>query len=166
MNRGQSESLGALLLVATVVLLTATVGYYTLSSIGEDEGPTTVVDGTVTNETVTFAHGGGDGVPGDELTVVLRYDGTERRLDFATDGSYGEDGVFDPGEKWELDGSPPYDEGDRVEVLLVHDPSGAVLFHGRKIAATATPTSTPASEVTAAVVVDGVRPRTTVRRLS
>ncbi|MFB6108045.1 MAG: type IV pilin [Haloplanus sp.] len=148
MSRGQSESLGSLLLVAIVVLLMSTVGYYYLGSIGGQDGPTANIDGTVTASTVTFSHGGGDAIPGDELTVVLRYDGTEQRDDFETAGHYGDDDVFEPGEQWRLDGAPPYDAGDRVEVLLVHDPSGTVLFHGERVATTPTATATPASKVT------------------
>lgn len=152
-NRAQSEIIGSLLLVGTVVILMTVVGYYGLGQIGPDEGPTAVIDATVTDDSVTFSHGSGDPIPGDELTVVLRYDGTEQRYDFDARGNYGDDDVFDPGEQWTFSRLVPYDESDDVEVILIHDPSGTVLFHGQKVAATPTPTSTSAP----AAAVDPVR---------
>lgn len=144
MNRAQSEAVGTVLLLAMVVIGVSVVGYVVLGAIEPDDSPTADVEATVTDSDVTLGHRGGEPLAGDELTVVLRYDGSESRYDFAADGSYGADAVFDPGEQWRLDGSIPYAPGDRVEVLVVHDPSNTVLFRGRKVAATPTPTMTPA----------------------
>lgn len=144
MTRAQSETVATVLLLAIVVILVSVVGYVVLGTIEPDDGPTVDVEATVTDSTVTLTHRGGERLRGPELTVVLRYDGVENRYDFATDGSYGGDAVFDPSERWRLDGAVPYATGDRVEVLLLHEPSNAVLFRGRKVAATPTPTVTPA----------------------
>ncbi|WP_248896498.1 type IV pilin N-terminal domain-containing protein [Haloplanus halobius] len=144
MSRAQSEVVGSLLVLVTVVFLVSVVGYYALSDIAVDDGPTADITGDVRAESVTFTHRGGDPIPGDELTVILRYDGTGQRYDFATAGSYGNDSVFDPGETWTLDGSVPYDTGDQVELRLVHEPSGTTLVRGRGTAVTPTPTPTPA----------------------
>lgn len=144
MNRAQSEAVGTVLLLAMVVIAVSVVGYVVLGTIEPDDSPTVDVKVTVTDSTLALTHWSGDSLPGDDLTVVVRYGGTEERYDFATDGSYGADNVFAPGEEWRLDGPVPYAPGDRVEVLLLHEPSNTVLFRGRKVAATPTPTATPA----------------------
>lgn len=144
MNRAQSETVGTVLLLAMVVIGVSVVGYVVLGTIEPDDSPTVDVKSTVTDSTLTLTHWSGDRLPGDELTVVVRHGGTEDRYDFATDGSFGADATFDPGDEWRLDGAVPYAVGDRVEVLLIHDPSNTVLFRGRRVAATPTPTATPA----------------------
>jgi flagellin-like protein len=143
-NRGQSETVGTVLLLAMVVVSVSVVGYVLLGTIEPDDRPAVDVEATVTDSTLTLTHWSGESLPGDELTVVVRYGGTEERYDFATDGSYGDDAIFEPGEQWRLDEPVPYAAGDRVEVSLRHDPSNTVLFRGRKVAATPTPTATPA----------------------
>jgi FlaG/FlaF family flagellin (archaellin) len=143
-SRAQSEAVATVLLLALVVVLVSGVGYVVLGTIDPDGSPTADVAATVTDGEVTLVHRGGEPLTGDDLTVVLRYDGSESRYDFATDGHYGTDAVFEAGERWNLDGAVPYAMDDRVEVILRHDPSNAVLFRGRKVAATATPTATPA----------------------
>lgn len=152
MPRAQSEAVATVLLLAPVVLLVSAVGYVVLRTIGPGDTPTVEVAATVTDSDVTLTHRSGDEIPGDDLTVVLRYGGSEERYDFAADGSYGADDVFEPDEKWHLDEPIPYTPGDRVDVLLLHEPSNTVLFRGRKVAATPTATATPAPP--AAVVPD------------
>jgi len=142
-SRAQSEAVATVLLLALVVLLVSGVGYVFLGTIGPDDTPTVDVMATVTDSNVTLTHWSGESLPGDDLTVVLRYDGGEERYDFATDGSYGADDTFDSGEQWRLDEPIPYAPGDRVDVLLLHEPSNTVLFRGRKVAATPTATATP-----------------------
>lgn len=144
MTRAQSEAVATVLLLVIVVTLVSGVGYVLLGTIEPDDDPMADVAATVTDDAVTITHRGGDSLPGDDLTVVLRYGGSEERYDFASDGTYGPDDTFETGEEWRLDGPVPYDSGDRVEVLLIHDPSNTVLFRGRRTAATPTPTSTPA----------------------
>jgi len=146
-NRAQSEVVGAILVLAMVVIAVSVVGSVLLGTIGPDDSPAVDVKATVTDSTLTLTHWSGERLSGDELTVVVRYGGTEERYDFATDGSYGADATFESGERWRLDGPVPYAAGDRVEVLLLHDPSNTVLFHGRKLAAVPTPTATPAPDV-------------------
>lgn len=143
-SRGQSEAVATVLLLAIVVILVSSVGYVVLGTIEPDDSPAVDVRATVTDSTLALTHWSGDGLPGDDLTVVVRYGGVEERYDFAADGGYGADATFDAGDEWRLDGGVPYAAGDRVEVLLVHDPSNTVLFRGRRIAATPTPTPTPA----------------------
>jgi len=140
-TRAQSETVATVLVLALVVLLVSGVGYVLLGTIEPDDTPEADVGATVTDGDVTLTHRGGEPLAGDDLTVVLRYGGSESRYDFATDGSYGADDTFDPGEQWRLD-SVPYAAGDRVDVLLIHEPSNTVLFRGRKVAATPTPTAT------------------------
>jgi hypothetical protein len=125
-----------------VVVVVSVVGYAVLGTIEPDDDPTADIGVTVTDETVTVVHRGGDPLAGDDLTVVLRADGTETRYDFATDGTYGADAAFDPGERWRLDGSVPYDTGDRIKVIVVHEPSNAVLFRGRRLGVAPTGTAT------------------------
>jgi hypothetical protein len=143
-TRAQSEAVGTVLLLGMVVIGVSVVGYVVLGTIEPDERPTIDVESTVTDGGLALTHRSGDSLPGDDLAVVVRYAGSEERYDFAADGSYGADDTFDPGDRWRLDGAVPYAVDDRVEVLLVHEPSNAVLYRGRRVAATPTPTATPA----------------------
>lgn len=152
MNRAQSEAVGTVLLLAMVVIGVSVVGYVVLGTIEPEDSPAVDVKSTVTDSTLALTHWSGDSLPGDDLTVVVRYGGNEERYDFAADGSYGADTTFDPGDEWRLDGPVPYAVGDRVEVRLIHDPSNTVLLRGRRVAATPTATATPAPP--AAVVPD------------
>lgn len=146
-GRGQSEVVGSLLVVAIVVLVVAVVGAVVLPGIATETGPRVDVRTTVTDTEFAFVHGGGEAVDGRDLRIALEYDGTTAELDFHAAGEYGPDATFAPGERWVND-SPPYDPGDVVQVTLVHDPSGRVLFEGRGVARAPTPTATPAPNAT------------------
>jgi FlaG/FlaF family flagellin (archaellin) len=144
--RGDTEIVGMILLTAIVVVLMSVGGYYVLSNVGEDGAPNVEITGRATSDAVTLTHGGGASLDAASLDVVLRYGGSEQRYDFAADGTCGdEDGRFEPGERWTLDGSPPYDVGDTVELLLVDTDRDAVLFRSQQTATAPTATPTPAA---------------------
>lgn len=132
-DRGQSELTGTVLLVGVVVVTASLVGAGLLASVEADDDPLVDVEAEVTTEQVSLTHGGGGSLAVAELTVVVRTEDDETRIPFA-DGTL--DGPtpdqFDPGETWTTAAS--FDEGERVEVYLVHEGSNEVVFRGRKIA--------------------------------
>jgi flagellin-like protein len=132
-ERGQSEVIGTVLLVGVVVVTASLVGTGLLASTEADDDPLVDVDGEVAPDLISLTHAGGESLAVAELIVILRTDDGESRIPFA-DGSL--DGAtpeqFDPGETWTTTAS--FDEGESVEVYLVHKQSNAVVFRGRKVA--------------------------------
>ena len=139
-ERAQSEVLGTILLVAIVVLVVSTVGVIVVSDLSNQEQQVSaLIDGEVTTETVEFQHGGGDPIPAGELLVVVRNGSSEQQIAFAPEDIRGDgDDLFEPGERWVND-SVSFEERDegeqkqRVQLLLVHRPSGSLLFDGVRL---------------------------------
>lgn len=132
--RGQSEVVGSILLVAVIVIAVSTIGTIVFGGIlSEDDPVSAVIDGDVTLEddgTVRFQHGGGDSLAAADLAVVARSESTDRRLSFTVENIRGNgDEYFDPGERW-IDSNISFGTGERVRLLLVHEPTGTVLFDG------------------------------------
>ena len=126
-RRAQSEVIGVILLVGLVAIIISAAGAVYLSTIDDESGPATDVRVTVTDETVTLTHNGGSAPATDSLRVVIRQDGSDTNTDWA-DGTVTGDGDdrFEPAETWR-EGGFMFDSSDRIEVLLVHDPSGTLL---------------------------------------
>lgn len=136
--RGQSEVVGSLLLVAVTVIAVSTVGTIAFSGILSEEGSVSVViDGEVTTEsdgTIRFQHGGGDSLAVADVTIVTRSESTDRRLLFTAGDVRGDgDEYFDPGERW-INRSVTFEDGERVQLLLVHEPTETVLYDGVRTA--------------------------------
>ena len=145
--RGQSEVIGSILLVAVIVVAVSTIGAIVLSEIGtQDEPVSAVVEGSVTAEndgTVQFEHGGGDSVEASDLTVLVANEsGPQQEFPF-TRGDIDGDGDerFEQGERWTnstivcTSGPCPVhvtSDSERVRIVLVHDPSGTLLFDGTR----------------------------------
>jgi flagellin-like protein len=63
-NRAQSETAGAVLLLAMVVIGVSGVGYVLLGTIDPGDGPTTDVAATGTDDALTITHRGGEPLAG------------------------------------------------------------------------------------------------------
>jgi flagellin-like protein len=125
-GRGQSETIGVLLLTGVVVIAVGTVGFLVLSSGGTDQGPVTNVVVDVNGTDVVLAHDGGRSVAESEVAVVV--DGASRERYALTDLTRADgdtDGDFEPGERWRV--GHGVEPGGSVRVVVVHEPSGRVL---------------------------------------
>lgn len=136
--RGQSEVVGSLLLVAVTVIAVSTIGTIAFDGIlSEEETVSAIVDGDVTadgNGTIRFQHGGGDSLAAADLAVVARSESIDQQLSFTERDVRGDgDEYFDPGERW-INRSISFGDGERVRLLLVHEPTGEVLFDGVRTA--------------------------------
>lgn len=132
MSRGQSTVVGTILLVAVVVLGVTLFGFFSLASVTDAaDGPVVDVAATLTSTGLTLTHGGGDSLPAQELVVIVRNDSTSVSLPFEAEALGGDgDGLFEPGERWTNTSTLP--DGHRLTIIVVHEPSNAVLFDGTK----------------------------------
>lgn len=131
-TRGQSETVGAILLVAVVTLSVATFGTFYLGDIGEgSEAPSVDASAEVTTDEVVIYHEAGEAVEESALRVTLRVDGTEwTNVTWASGTVTGtDDGRFAEGESWTWDDGT-FAEGDRVEVFLADSSTETLLFRG------------------------------------
>jgi PKD repeat protein len=98
------------------------------------DAPEVKVDGRVTETGVTLWHEAGDGLDESDLSVTLRVDGTEwTNVTWANGTVAGvDDGRFTEGETWTWDDGN-FSTDDRVEVSLVHESSGTVVFRERHV---------------------------------
>ena len=126
-DRAQSELAGAALLLGIVVITVGVAGAYGLNAVvSSADTPQATVDGEVRTDSITLTHQGGQSIPGDDLRLQVRVNGSETTLDW-TDGTLtGGDARFDPGDAWRV--SRDYDPDTVVVVRLVHRPSNHVLF--------------------------------------
>jgi hypothetical protein len=128
--RGQSSATGSALLVAVVVVAAVTAGLWAfatvddLSGLGElSESTGTALSVAYEDGNVTVEHDGGNTLDPDAATVVLSSGGQTRRVPLsAFDGAGAE---LSAGEAATYTYTP---RGDRVSVLVVHEPSGGPLL--------------------------------------
>jgi hypothetical protein len=127
--------LGELLLAAIVVIgvTMIAVGVVLPLVSGGTAPPNTALSVSATTDTVVVDHGGGEAVPAGELTLLVS--GRDRQ---PTRRSFGavHDGSFADGDTARFPLSASVNPGDRLRVQVVHEPSGAQLFDGRKLVAT------------------------------
>jgi flagellin-like protein len=125
-ERGQSETVGVLMLTGIVIVLALTVGVaMTLNVTSQTEtAPQIDLEGSATKDTVTLEHAGGSRLEVADLEVVLRGDSTER-YDLAsfTQRSGTNTTWFEAGDSWQRDHGL---SGDTVEVLLVDTASNTI----------------------------------------
>jgi FlaG/FlaF family flagellin (archaellin) len=129
-ERAASESLGAILLVAVVVIAVTTVSGTLVVSKATDDAPPVDLAADATDATVTVSHRGGDALALADLTVVVRVGGSERRFTpSAANVTVGDaDDRLEPGEEWERAHGVGVEAGDQVRVLVVHEPTDAVVL--------------------------------------
>jgi hypothetical protein len=125
--RGQSESLGVLLLVGLTLLLGVTL-FLTFGTIGDSldsSPPSAAFETEVDGGTLTFTHTSGPAVEAADLTAVLRQGDTERRVPLSSVAS----GTLGAGDVVSF----PHGLGDgEVTVRLVHEPTNGVLVRVKR----------------------------------
>ena len=131
-ERGQSESIGAVLLVGIVALSLATYGAFYFGTITDRRGGASAdVDAELTETSVTLTHMAGDPIDESEISVRLYVNGTEwTNVTWAAGTIRGtDDGTFEAGERWVWDAGT-FSEGDSVRLLLIDGAGGEVRFRG------------------------------------
>jgi|GEM_PF-4771014 len=134
--RGQSETVGVLLLTGVFVILAALIGMFVLSSMtsdAQDDGPLVDVEANATADYVSVSHAGGDSIRATDVSVVVRGTNT-REYDLETfDQRVGTDpSRFAPGDSWR---GPNEVGGDSLEILVVAEAANIVV--GRESVAVA-----------------------------
>jgi|GEM_PF-4596188 len=133
-DRGASEVLSAILMVAVVVIAVSLVGALILNGITNDVPDTPVAgfDATITDTNTTITHLGGDSSPLTNLRLVLRTQTTREDYALTTANlSDTSNNRFDPGERWTRTHTLSAQSGGYLEAQLVHDPSNEVLVTRR-----------------------------------
>jgi len=130
-ERGDSEVVGMVLLIAVVVIGVTLLTASALFVVPTEDEPQTDVAANVTETRVHVNHTGGEVVDADELSVVVR-DGDD---EFRGDGIDGVGDQFEPGEGWSADHTTDLsvDDGDQVRVLVVHDNRTLLLDSRRRV---------------------------------
>lgn len=127
-ERGQSEVVGSILLVAIIVLAMSVIGTIVLGAmLAQDEPVSATIDAEANTTHVAFEHGGGDTLASSDLTVIVRDETDEKQIDFAENASHES---FEPGMEWSAEHG--FAQCDRLQLWLVHDPTGTVLFDGAR----------------------------------
>ncbi|MFB6303233.1 MAG: type IV pilin [Haloferacaceae archaeon] len=130
-DRAQSEVIGNVLLVATVVLVLSVLGLAIVGGIGTDERTMADVDAdaAVGNERVTITHQGGDPIRESDLRVLVGVNGsspTDRaRNDSASEGIA--DARFDAGDVWAYDLDRTIAAGTVLRVLVADNSTATVV---------------------------------------
>lgn len=119
------------MLVAVVVVTMTVFGTFSIASVLDFESePFVEIEGTLDTDGLTLTHAGGDNLAVSGLTVYVSNDTTRPEVDFESGTLTGDgDDRFEPGERWTNDSTLP--TGDRLTVVLAHEPSNSVVFRGR-----------------------------------
>jgi len=120
--RGQSELVGSVLFVGIVILVISAFGVGLFTSIDSEDRQLTDISVTVTSDSVTVLHTGGEPIAAADLAVVVRFEGRSERYNAADTGV---STPFKSGDRWVIDTALPYDESDRgasvsVTVISIH----------------------------------------------
>ncbi|WP_200531100.1 carboxypeptidase regulatory-like domain-containing protein [Halorubrum sp. LN27] len=117
-DRAQSETVGIVLLLAVFVVSAGAVGVALVGDVTSDADEVVVsADLTADGTDLRVSHLGGDALPNDELTAVVRAEGNATRLAFAPP-----DGRFGPGDERTFPDALVANVTN--EVRFVHEPSG------------------------------------------
>ena len=137
-ERGATEVIGTILIVAIVVVGVTVLSAATLLTQTEPTDPLADLKGNVTASEVVVNHTGGEGLDAGTLRVIARGGGAEFRKSF-TDGTIvgDADGRFEPGESWTIShvvgGTPTFPDDTRVRLLVVHDDRHVLLDVARVV---------------------------------
>jgi len=130
-DRAQSEVVGSVLVIGLVVVVVGIAGAAALGPVTSGtDGVRAEITGGVGTDELTLAHQGGDSLPGEDLRLIVRVNGSETSLDWADGTLSGGDDVFDSGEGWRVDRDVHADSV--VAVTLIHEPSNTVLFSAER----------------------------------
>lgn len=130
-DRAQSEVVGNILLVGTIVLVMSTLGLAIVGGIGGDERTLADVDAdaAVGTSRTTITHNGGDAVAADDLRVLVGVNGSapvdRTRNDSASEGIG--DARFDPGDRWAYDLNRTVENGTVLRVLVADNATETVV---------------------------------------
>ena len=126
-GRAQAEAVGSILVIGVVVVTVGIAGATVLdAATSTTETPRAEVSGAVTADSIQLTHRGGASLPGSELRLLVRVNGTETTVSWANGTLSGSDDAFDSGERWTVPRS--HSPAATVEVTLYHRPSNALLF--------------------------------------
>lgn len=123
-DRGQTETVGVVLLTGVIVIAAGVIGVIVLDGVDTERSTMSEIDVEVGPTAYTVTHAGGDAVPVDEVRVGLTgaSDTTVALSALAavdTDG----DGLFEPGETY----TGYHDGTSTLRVLVIHDGTNTVL---------------------------------------
>jgi len=129
-ERGASETIGTMLMVAVVVVSVSgtSVALVTLQHTGPSE-PTVSLDATLGVNDVSVTNTGSGSVNASELRVVVRGP-SGKQTAFTPDRTTvsGADAILDPGETIRKNLGLGLSPNDRATVIVVHRPTDSVLF--------------------------------------
>lgn len=132
-GRGQSETVGVVLLTAVVVVLAVTVGAFILSNFDgtSSTGPNVDVKSSVTDQQVVIEHFGGNRFDVSDIRVDIRQqdgDDISRPLSsFTLDGG-GNPETFEAGDRWTKDFSDETEElRGEIRLLVIDENNGRVI---------------------------------------
>lgn len=127
-SRGQSEVVGSVLLAGVVVLAISVFGVAVLNAVDTEDRQLTDISVTVSEESVTITHAGGEPIAAGDLAAVVSFEGRSERYT-AVDAE-----VSSPvrtGDQWVIDSDLPYDEtntGEFVSVTVIAVSTNEVLY--------------------------------------
>lgn len=122
--RGQSETIGVVLLTAVVVLTIAVTGSFLLSQVAVPTEPQPNLVVEVNASALAVEHDGGDSLPLEDLTVILAGDVEDQRGLAAFSEEQGNDNDrFEAGERR----ADAHTATDSLTVRVVHEPSNTLL---------------------------------------
>ncbi len=127
--RGQSETIGVVLLLVVVVGVSTTVGVAaltTFSDAGDRGNAATLADVTVATDELVIDHTGGEPLDPEAVAVQVRDPNGTTVYDLGSDGSLDGEPPWSPGDRWTL-ADPGYGPGDEVTVLVIHRPSNTIV---------------------------------------
>jgi len=131
-DRAQSEVVGVALLVGVFAILTIIIGVVVIGNVTDqtDGGPLVDINASATYSEIVVVHEGGDALDAEEVTVIARQGSEEWRygLESFTESKGSDPSQFDGGERWRRTHDLAVAQ---ARIVLVHDPSNAVLYDQR-----------------------------------
>lgn len=131
-GRGQSETVGVVLLVGVAVILSVTIGVFLLGNFDEsgERQPIVEVESDISDQNLTITHFGGRSYDAGDIRVLIRPEGNDTRsylLDPDFNSTSGSDGAsFEAGDRWEKKFATSL--SGEIQ-LLIFDENGNELIH-------------------------------------
>ncbi|MGM0399356.1 MAG: PKD domain-containing protein [Halobacteriota archaeon] len=139
-DRGQSETLGAILLVAITVIAISTVAGALFTANSPSEHPNARIEATADGTNLSVEHRAGQPIHEDDFEIVLQETSTTMAGTVGVPvGLSDDDAVFEPGETWQFDAEYTVTEGETV--LLIYTGADRVLLDETSIGPETTTTS-------------------------
>lgn len=137
-SRGQSETVGVVLLTAVIVIVTVVAGAFILADFQSRAEDTSNVDieSSVTADKIELQHRGGDSFDPAKITVIVQDDDGERSYTLASgfNETSGDGETFGPGQRWRRDLLATGDTlRGTVRLLVVDEDSNELLHESRHV---------------------------------